>query len=1326
MSSIDKMLIKGIRSFSPENKVVIEFYKPLTLIVGHNGAGKTTVIECLKMSCTGELPPHTNKGKSFIHDPKVAGETEVKGQIKLRFYNALHQPFIVVRSFQLTQKKTDMTFKALDSTIQTSDPETGQMHAIPHRCAELNAMVPVFMGVSKAILENVIFVHQEESNWPLAEGQILKKKFDDIFSATKYTKALDDLRKIRKQQMMDTQLKKKDLEVLKTQKDHAARLRTQIAEAEEKAIRLDKDIEQLDVKINECMASRSGIDGKLASMADFGDDIVSTKARYDLLVSKNAETYARLVASYCPEDLELSEEELEGCLNDFESNLAGSRAQLQTLERELHSAQLQLDALREQGDRESRALGRLQAESEAHTRNIEERDRFLRRICIENGVELPPGLGSGGGELSTDSSRALIFAFQTQIDTARKNMDASRQRHRAADDAAGRAVDEVTGKINAMAESLKMKQESVRKNEIKLKELQIQLDTEAGANIHALEAARARVAAKTEELQQRENELENSSLEQESRQITEEMFSLASKADTLRSERKILSAAAEETSRMNFKAQELQTASTKVFELLDRHRSKLMLTLNVRAEDLPKPGHALVAAVRSVADQRRSQYDTAAAALKEKQSRKSAADGTLQATRTQLTKLESEFAQLNHRLQTVASDASLGGKGIAKSMEVLEADRKVKEIQASRTKVYNHFVNGFIKAARDKSICMTCRRPFSSSTECQAFINSKEKELEDTSAENVRAELEKLEKRMQELKVLEPLAVRHDALRDCEIPLVQQRIVQLEKEVASLQDEVDDAAREENTAGTAMHDAQDALQDAAVPLARLAQEANERKSEVDSLRATVRITDAARSVTTVDTELAALEARRAELERMKEIATSKLARLRDGISSLRSEVHHEREEVLRLSSAVEKRVSLEAQRTEIIAANEAMTTALIDARKASAPLEQRRAVLQRERDDGRAVARSEESDLEEVLRRLQTQETQLEARERTIREYEQRGGATALTQAEEKLGSIRTRQSTEEQNVRTLSKQVGEQRATVQDTESFNRQILEITAYRKSRKEEATLATDLDRAGAALAAVGDRESLENEIQALQTKERQFRSEADRARGQLEVVQESAVLALSELEAPEYDDIDLKHRRALIEMRTTEMASGDLDKFHKALERALLSFHTTKMSEINKIVKELWQKTYRNSDIDYIQIRADTDSGLANRSYNYRVVMVCGGAELDMRGRCSAGQRVLASLIIRLALAETFCLNCGILALDEPTTNLDAENAASLAEALKQLMLARREQENFQLVVITHDEAFAKHIGTREHAEFMWRIVKDENQHSTVMKEDIWE
>jgi DNA repair protein RAD50 len=46
--------------------------------------------------------------------------------------------------------------------------------------------VPLLLGVSKAILENVIFCHQEDSSWPLSEPSALKKKFDDIFEATKW------------------------------------------------------------------------------------------------------------------------------------------------------------------------------------------------------------------------------------------------------------------------------------------------------------------------------------------------------------------------------------------------------------------------------------------------------------------------------------------------------------------------------------------------------------------------------------------------------------------------------------------------------------------------------------------------------------------------------------------------------------------------------------------------------------------------------------------------------------------------------------------------------------------------------------------------------------------------------------------------------------------------------------------------------------------------------------------------------------------------------------------------------------------------------------
>ena len=131
----------------------------------------------------------------------------------------------------------------------------------------------------------------------------------------------------------------------------------------------------------------------------------------------------------------------------------------------------------------------------------------------------------------------------------------------------------------------------------------------------------------------------------------------------------------------------------------------------------------------------------------------------------------------------------------------------------------------------------------------------------------------------------------------------------------------------------------------------------------------------------------------------------------------------------------------------------------------------------------------------------------------------------------------------------------------------------------------------------------------------------------------------------------------------------------------------------KIEDINKIICELWQICYKGEDITNIKIVSDA-GGKASKSYNYRVVMTKNGStSLDMRGRCSAGQRVLAGIVIRLALAETFCLNCGVMTLDEPTTNLDHDNKQGLAVALAQIISSRVAQSNFQLVIITHDEDF---------------------------------
>ncbi len=124
---------------------------------------------------------------------------------------------------------------------------------------------------------------------------------------------------------------------------------------------------------------------------------------------------------------------------------------------------------------------------------------------------------------------------------------------------------------------------------------------------------------------------------------------------------------------------------------------------------------------------------------------------------------------------------------------------------------------------------------------------------------------------------------------------------------------------------------------------------------------------------------------------------------------------------------------------------------------------------------------------------------------------------------------------------------------------------------------------------------------------------------------------------------------------MIEVETNSLAVQDLEVYYNALDKALLRYHGMKIQEINKIIKELWYNTYRGEDITNIRLTSDQEkNSRSTRSYNYRVVMAKGTTELDMRGRCSAGQRVLASIVIRLALAETFGLNFGVMALDEPT------------------------------------------------------------------------
>ncbi|GME68949.1 unnamed protein product [[Candida] boidinii] len=224
---------------------------------------------------------------------------------------------------------------------------------------------------------------------------------------------------------------------------------------------------------------------------------------------------------------------------------------------------------------------------------------------------------------------------------------------------------------------------------------------------------------------------------------------------------------------------------------------------------------------------------------------------------------------------------------------------------------------------------------------------------------------------------------------------------------------------------------------------------------------------------------------------------------------------------------------------------------------------------------------------------------------------------------------------------------------------------------------------------------------------------------------------------------DYNNVDNKYLEEFAKLQSKLIMSNDITTYFKALDNAVMKYHSTKMKDINRIIDELWKRTYAGSDVDTVMIKSEpnltksaaTNKKLSNsstggnassitRSYNYRVVMVKEGVELDMRGRCSAGQRVLVSIIIRLALAECFGTNFGMITLDEPTTNLDDDNIESLAKALSSIISLRKFQKNFQLIVITHDEKFLRYMNAIQFTDHYYRIKRDERQKSEINRINI--
>ncbi|RQM16897.1 hypothetical protein B5M09_010876 [Aphanomyces astaci] len=427
-------------------------------------------------------------------------------------------------------------------------------------------------------------------------------------------------------------------------------------------------------------------------------------------------------------------------------------------------------------------------------------------------------------------------------------------------------------------------------------------------------------------------------------------------------------------------------------------------------------------------------------------------------------------------------------------------------------------------------------------------------------------------------------------------------------------------------------------------------------------------------------------------------ASDALMRLQGEVHRVREEKHQLNQRNIQLEKAKDQRESLRAKLRKL---------------QESWPLPNATFLARLQLKDAIDAKRAELTSCQQDLQLVQRKHEEVD-------EMQKQNDEAKLHALDQDLQQLHAQSERISRDIAMLQPEKTRARSSLSETESFKRQIRDNIQFRQLRDAADKAKEDLEAFKRKMDTFRSVAEAENACRVASETLNAAKEERAKLAGKQDNLQENVREVQVQLAHRDLKNIDEKKRHKFIEFETTMMAVSDLDKYYKALDMSLMQFHSQKIEEINAIIRSLWQITYRGQDIDTIEIVSGHESGDSNskRSYNYRVVMRKDSAVLDMRGRCSAGQKVLAGLVIRLALAETFCLNCGILALDEPTTNLDSANKLGLAQAISDILIAREKQQNFQLICITHDEEFVQMLNRSQmlggsRPEYLWTVSREE-------------
>ncbi|KAM7143003.1 DNA repair protein RAD50 isoform 4-T6 [Molossus nigricans] len=1194
MSRIEKMSIMGVRSFGIEDKdkQIITFFTPLTILVGPNGAGKTTIIECLKYICTGDFPPGT-KGNAFVHDPKVAQETDVRAQIRLQFRDVNGEFMAVHRSMVCTQKNKKTEFKTLETVITRI--RNGVKISISSKCADTDREMISSLGVSKSVLNNVIFCHQEDSNWPLSEGKALKQKFDEIFSATRYIKALETLRQVRQTQGQKVKECQTELKYLKQNKEKACEIRDQIT-SKEAQLTSSKEIvrsyedeldplkieqeEEMDEERERETSTRchphdpnqgwgqttneyrlKEIEQNLSKIMKLDNEIKALESRKKQMEKDNSELEQKMEKVFQGTD-----EQLNDLYHNHQRTVREKERRLVDCQRELEKLNKESRLLNQEQSELLVEQGRLQLQADRHQENIRARDSLIQSLASQ--LELDGFERGPFSERQIKNFHKLVRERQEkEEETASQLMNDFAEKETLKQ----KQIDEIRDKKIGLGRIIELKSEILSKKQNELKNVKYELQQ--------LEGSSDRILELDQELTKAEHELSKVEKNSNVETLKTEVISLQNeKADLDRTLRKLdqemeqLNHHTATRTQMEMLTKDKADKDEQIRKIKSRHSDELNSLLGYfpNKKQLEDWLHSKSKEINQTRD-RLAKLNKELASAEQNKSH----------INNELKRKEEQLSSYEDKLFDVCGSQDFESD-LDRLKEEIEKSSKQRAMLAGATAVYSQFITQLTD--ENQSCCPICQRVFQTEADLQEVISDLQSKLRlaPDKLKSTESELKKKEKRRDEMLGLVPMRQSIIDLKEKEIPELRNKLQNVNRDIQRLKNDIEE---QETLLGTIMPEEESAkvcLTDVTI-MERFQMELKDVERKIAQQAAKLQGLDLDRTLQQVNQEKQEKQHKLDTVSSKIELNRKLIQDQQEQIQHLRSITNELKSEKLQISTNLQRRQQLEEQTVELSTEVQSLYREIKDAKEQISPLETTLEKFQQEKEELIYKKNTSNKITQDKMNDIKEKVKHIHGYMKNIENYIQDGKDDYKKQKETELNKVIAQLSESEKQKEKINKEMGIMRQDI-DTQKIQERWLQDNLTLRKRNEELKEVEEERKQH--LKEMGQMQVLQmkTEHQNLEEKIENIKRNHSLAIGRQKGYEEEIIHFKKELREPQFRDAEEKYREMMIVMRTTELVNKDLDIYYKTLDQAIMKFHSMKMEEINKIIRDLWRSTYRGQGV----------------------------------------------------------------------------------------------------------------------------------------------